>query len=258
MIDICERNNDMLVYSIGNEETVEEIKRNIICPNGLLHDFKELIYEVCTEHYRLYTEAYNETIKRNVLVYLIEDEDDLAFMSQVYNIPGRKITDVEFVIFISERFLLDNEIIFKCILGHELAHVDFYNLPKYNSHGAQDRYPFIEIYCDLKGYELVNNSQAIRENVKTIKRQIGINNKREIELRFTFLRLFLKRIVDSRMLYKYIERNYLRHMEKLESIVEFHDERMYDYKIVERKYWSDVKEKKFIDYCSSLLQKYIA
>ena len=257
MVNIVERNNDMLVYSIGNEETVEEIKRNIICPNGLLNDFEELIYEAATEHYRLYTEVYNETIKRNVLIYLIEDEDDMAFISQAYNIPGRKMTDVEFVIFISEHFLLDNEVAFKCILGHELAHIDFYNLPKYNSHGAQDRYPFIEIYCDLKGYELVNDKNSIKDNVQIIKKQIGNFKNREIELRHTFIRLFLNGTVDSEFVKKYIEKNYLNHMNYLEKVVEYHDMVIYSDRFKDRKRWSEKAQFRLSEYGVSLLRKYI-
>lgn len=257
MVDIVERNMDMLNYEVMNEEIINKIVENIICPNGLLNDFNELIYEAGTEHYRLYKEVYSSSINKNALVYLIEDEDDIAFMSQVYNIPGRDMTDVEFVIFISEHFLIDNEVAFNCILGHELAHIDFYNLPKYNSHGAQDRYPFIEIYCDIKGFEFVNNKDDIRDNVQTIKKQIGIAKTREIELRYTFIRLFLKGLVDSEFIRMYIEKNYLSHMSYLEKVVEYHDDVIYNYKINERKRWSKDIEYKFAKYGIRLLNKYI-
>lgn len=257
MVNIVERNMDMLNYEVENKELRDKIVENIICPNGLLNDFNELTYEACTEHYRLYKEIYSDSINRNVLVYLIEDEDDIAFMSQAYNIPGRDVSDVEFVIFISEHFLIDNEVAFNCILGHELAHIDFYNLPKYNSHGAQDRYPFIEVYCDIKGFEFVNDKDAIKDNIQTIKKQIGIAKLREIELRFTFIRLFLKGLVDSEFIRLYIEKNYLKHMDYLEKVVEHHDEVIYNYKVNERKRWSKDIEHKFIEYGVSLLTKYI-
>lgn len=257
MVNIVERNMDMLNYEVENKELIDKIVKNIICPNGLLNNFDELIYEACIEHYRLYTEVYSDSINRNVLVYLIEDEDDIAFMSQAYNIPGRDVSDVEFVIFISEHFLIDNEVAFNCILGHELAHIDFYNLPKYNSHGAQNRYPFIEVYCDIKGFEFVNDKDAIKDNIQTIKKQIGIAKLREIELRFTFIRLFLKGLVDSEFIRLYIEKNYLKHMDYLEKVVEHHDEVIYNYKVNERKRWSKDIEQKFIEYGVSLLTKYI-
>lgn len=257
MVNIVERNMDMLNYEVVNEDIINKIVENIICPNGLLNDFNELIYEAGTEHYRFYMEIYVESINRNVLVYLIEDVDDIAFMSQSYNIPNRDITDVEFVIFISEHFLIDNETAFKCILGHELAHVDFYNLPKYNSHGAQDRYPFIEIYCDIKGLEFVNNKEAIRNNMQIIKRQIGVYKTREIELRFIFIRLYLKGLVNSDTIRMYIEKNYLQHMQYLEKVMEHHDEILYNYKVNERKRWSKDIESKFIEFSISLINKYI-
>lgn len=257
MVDIVERNTDMLNYEVKDNVLINKILKNIICPNGLLNDFNELVYEVGTEHYRLYTEVYSASINRNVLVYLIEDEDNVACMSQVYNIPKRDVFDVEFVIFISEHFLIDNEVAFKCILGHELAHIDFYNLPKYNSHGAQNRYPFIEIYCDIKGFEYINDKKAIKDNIQIIKRQIGIAKTRENELRFTFIRLFLKGLVDSEFIRIYIEKNYLQHMQYLEKVVEFHDEIIYNYKVNERKKWSKDIEFKFIEYGVSLLSKYI-
>lgn len=257
MVDIVERNMDMLKYEVVNEELVDKIAKNIICPNGLLNDFNELIYEAGTEHYRLYKEVYSSSINKNVFVYLIEDEDDIAFMSQVYNVPGRDITDVEFAIFISEHFLIDNEVAFNCILGHELAHIDFYNLPKYNSLGAQERYPFIEIYCDIKGFEFVNDRDAIINNIRTIKKQIGIAKTRENELRFTFIRLFLKGLVDSEFVRMYIEKNYLNHMEYLEKVMEFYDNVIYNYKNNERKRFSKDNELKFAEYCMRLLTKYI-
>lgn len=257
MVDIVERNIDMLNYEVENKELIDKIVKNILCPNGLLNDFNELIYEMGTEHYRMYKEVYSDSINRNAFVYLIEDEDDIACMSQVYNIPGRDMTDVEFVIFISEHFLIDNEVTFNCILGHELAHIDFYNLPKYNSHGAQDRYPFIEIYCDIKGFEFVNDKDAIRNNIQTIKKQIGVSKVRENELRFTFIRLFLKGLADSEFVRMYIEKNYLNHMEYLEKVVEFYENVVYNYKIIGSVRWTKDVESKFIEYCRRLLTKYI-
>ena len=58
MVDIVERNMDMLNYEVMNEEIINKIVENIICPNGLLNDFNELICEAGTEHYRLYKEVY--------------------------------------------------------------------------------------------------------------------------------------------------------------------------------------------------------
>lgn len=257
MVNIVERNIDMLNYEVMDKNITDKIVENIICPNGLLNNFNELIYEIGTEHYRLYKEIYSDSINRNAFVYLIEDEDDIAFVSQVYNIPGRDITDVEFAIFISEHFLIDNEVAFNCILGHELAHIDFYNLPKYNSHGAQDRYPFIEIYCDIKGFEFVNDKDAIRNNIQTIKKQIGVSKVRENQLRFTFIRLFLKGLVDSKFVSMYIEKNYLNHMEYLEKVVEVYENVVYNYKIIGSERWSKDIELKFIEYCRRLLTKYI-
>ena len=257
MVDIVERNIDMLNYGVMNEDIINKIVENIICPNGLLNDFNDLIYEVGTEHYSMYKEVYSDSINRNVLVYLIEDVDDVAFMSQVFSIPGRDMTDVEFVIFISEHFLIDNEVVFNCILGHELAHIDFYNLPKYNSHNAQNRYPFIEIYCDIKGFEFVNDKDVIRNNIQIIKKQIGIAKTRENELRFTFIRLFLKGLADSEFVRMYIEKNYLNHMEYLEKVVEFYENVMCNYRINERSRWTKDDKSKFIEYCERVLTKYI-
>ena len=257
MVDIIERNMMLLNYEVKDKDLIDKIVKNIICPNGLLNDFDELVYEAGTEHYSFYMEVYSDSINRNVLVYLVEDEDDIAFMSQAYNIPNRDKSDVEFVIFISEHFLIDNEIAFKCILGHELAHIDFYNLPKYNSHSVQNRYPFIEIYCDIKGFEFVNDKDAIRKNFQIIKKQIGIARTREIELRFTFIRLFLKGLVDSEFVRMYIEKNYLNHMEYLEKVIEFHDNLIYNFKTNERKKWSKDLEFKFKEYGISLLNKNI-
>lgn len=258
MVNIVKRNMDALNYGVMNENTINKIVENIICPNGLLNDFNDLIYEVGTEHYRMYKEVYVDSINRNALVYLIEDEDDIAFMSQVYNIPGRDMTDVEFAVFISEHFLIDNEVAFNCILGHELAHIDFYNLPKYNDLlTVQERYPFIEIYCDIKGFEFINDKEIIRNNIYIIKKQIGIAKTRENELRFTFIRLFLKGLVDSEFVRMYIEKNYSNHMEYTEKVVKKYENVICNYRINERNRWSKDIELKFAEYCRRLLTKYI-
>jgi hypothetical protein len=179
-------------------------------------------------------------------------------VSQVYNIPGRDMTDVEFAIFISEQFLINNEVAFNCILGHELAHIDFYNIPKYDDMlVVQERYPFIEIYCDIKGFEFINDKELIRNNIHTIKKQIGIVKTRENELRFTFIRLFLKGLVDSEFVRMYIEKNYLNHMEYSEKVVKHYKNVVCSYRIDKRSRWSKDIELKFAEYCLRLLNKYI-
>ena len=103
----------------------------------------------------------------------------------------------------------------------------------------------------------MNNKDGIRDNVQTIKKQIGITKTREIELRFTFIRLFLNGLVDSEFIRMYIEKNYLSHMTYLEKVVEYHDVVIYNYKINERKRWSKDVELKFAEYGIRLLTKYI-
>ena len=220
MVNIRKENIDYL----RKECEIDESDINIILSsapfsNSYLYDFYDVIYEFEIDEYELYEVRYNETIKQDVFIFKIDCVDiESAFMTQVFNIPGLdNWTDVKFAVFISLE-IMEDELKYNYMLGHELAHIDFYNLPRFDDHLLQERYSIIEAYCDVKSLENITDKDTRMKSFEFMVNQFEdyptdcYDLIREREIRVMFARLFLKGKISSETIHSYICENYLKHM----------------------------------------------
>ena len=224
MIDMNERNYDYLKGMNVSESDIEIIMSNIPIKGGKIFDFKEITFDGEIKDYKLSKIIYHDNTKQSINVYLIDMDYFEAFEFQGYNVPGRNFTDVVTCIMISKKFYELGETVFYAVLGHEIAHLDFENLPKFNDHVYQTRYSIIEVYCDIKGVEMFCNRKEVEKSLSKIINTICPSNykrnkgeAREVELRKKFLRLYVQGKINSKMIGEYINKNYLNHMNYIEQ-----------------------------------------
>jgi hypothetical protein len=206
-------------------------------PESYLYSFDDIEYEFDIIDYSLHDKIYDERIKQDIYVYeTIVDEIKDGFMAQTYNIRevGNPLT-VRFCVFLSDD-VVEDKILYKYMLGHELAHIDLFDLPKYDKHYNQYRYVITEAYCDVKsleGMEDLEERQAvydmIMEDISSIGEIDEVRNIRESEIRRCLMREFMKGRITSKDIYKYIIDNYDRHMKYLDDVKDEHMKLMEHY-----------------------------
>ena len=261
MVIMHEENIDYLKRLQVNEEDIEIIMDNIIFKEERIFDFRENIFNNDVQDYELFEIIYHKKSKQFVNVYIENSEEYDAFEFQAYNIPGRKFTDVGICIMISRKFYDTDKTLFYAVLGHELAHIDFSNLVKFNDHSFQNRYSILEAYCDIKGVEMFCNKEDVKKSLQIIIESIcppeQITNKsisREIEIRKMLLRLYLKGKINSEIIAVYINNNYLKHM----LFIEHNDDRYYELysKFNDTSKWSKDARRRLMYYKDYTVNKY--
>ena len=268
MIDVYERNMDYLCGMELSSCEIEEITANIIFNEFMLYDFKDLMFEEDITDYEISEIIYHKESKQFVNVYVFDADYYDAFVFQAYNIPGRNYTDVGACIMISKAFCALNNVVYKAVLGHELAHLDHEakQFKKFDDSQLQMRYSLIEVYCDIKGFELLCNTQEIEENLSDIIDTICPNYRtldtffdspkiREIELRKTFMRLYIKGKINSETIANYIDKNYLKHMYFINKNAAYYDYLAYE-KYNDKSKWSKTARVRFMDYSYKVVNKY--
>lgn len=206
-------------------------------PESYLYSFDDIEYEFDIIDYSLHDKIYDERIKQDIYVYeTIVDEIKDGFMAQTYNI--REIDNpltVRFCVFLSDD-VVEDKVLYKYMLGHELAHIDLFDLPKYDKHYNQYRYVITEAYCDVKSLEGMKDLEErqavydiIMEDIKSIGDIDDVRNKRESEIRRSLMREFMKGRITSKDIYEYIIDNYDRHMKYLDDVKDEHTKLMEHY-----------------------------
>lgn len=230
MINIYEENINYL-RDLCDDEELNQVMESAKFPNSFIYNFWEVIDDFNIMSFELYEEMYSDVLGKNVLIYKIQHSNaDIAFLTQLFDVPDvPDCFETRFAMFISEE-MTEDEIFYKHVVGHEIAHLDFFDLPEFDDHEFQERYPFIEAYCDLKSLEIMNKDNdtdkyyALVRMMDNIKENVGeymddVDTIREYEIRSKFMRLAIKGKLTSKMVANYINKNYIRHMEYLSNNV---------------------------------------
>lgn len=233
MMNIYEENVNYL-RDLCDDEELNQVIESAKFPDAFIYNYYEVIDDFNIVGCELYEEIYSDVLENTVLVYKIKHlYSDMAFLVQVFDVPDvPNCFETRFVMFISEE-MVEDKIFYKHVVGHEIAHLDFYHLPEFDEHEYQERYPFIETYCDLKALENIDNKtdkyhilQKLMETMKDVDENIldEIDAEREYEIRTKFMRLAIKGKITSEMVANYINRNYIRHMEYLSKAAKEYEE----------------------------------
>lgn len=261
MVNMYERNMDYLKRLNVSEDDINTIMNNIIFKEEKIFDFKVSMFENEVYSYELFEVIYHEGSKQFINIYIENSLEFDAFEFQSYNIPGRKFTDVGMCVVISKKFYNTNKTLFYAVLGHEIAHMDFSNLVKFNDHSYQNRYSILEAYCDVKGLEMFCNKEDVKKSLDVIINSIypleRIPNKligRELEIRKSMIRLYLKGKINSETIANYINNNYLNHM----LFIEHNDEKNYEVysKFNNISKWSKNARRRLTSYRDYIANKY--
>ena len=232
MVNVYEENLTYLNYMGYTKDEIDEIMSTFKFENAFVYNFIDILDEFDIEHFKLYDMVFSDTLNQSVFVYSIEcNYEQFAFMSPLVEIPDNQDPlEVRFAIFLTED-IIENELFYKHVLGHELAHIDFYDLPEYDDHECQNRYPIIESYCDIKSLDLVETDEdkyeilnLLMESIKSEDMYYDVVSLREYEIRTKFMRLAIKGKLNAEMVGKYIKDNYIRHMEYLSENMKKYDE----------------------------------
>lgn len=232
MVNVYEENLTYLNYMGYTKDEIDEIMSTFKFENAFVYNFIDILDEFDIDGFKLHDMVFSDTLNQSVFVYSIEcNYGQFAFMSPLVEIPDNQdALEVRFAIFLTED-IIENELFYKHVLGHELAHIDFYDLPEYDDHECQDRYPIIESYCDIKSLDLVETDEdkyeilnLLMESIKSEDMYYDVVSLREYEIRTKFMRLAIKGKLNSEMVGKYIKDNYTRHMEFLSENMKKYDE----------------------------------
>lgn len=225
MLNVYEDNLEYL-KDVCYDYEIEQVLDSLIIKNSYVYKFIDLIYDFDIDEYVLYDIVKIKGYDKPVYVYSVDCYDnELACLVQSFYIPHIvNDLDVHFVAFISNE-IIEDELQYRYILGHELAHIDFLHLDKYEDHAFQERFHLIEAYCDIKSLD----------SIKDIKTEAYVNMMKEQEIdenmynyfysvkerlvRRRLLRLYMKGKLTVEMLYNYIIHNYDRHMKQYEQYV---------------------------------------
>lgn len=232
--------NWCLDNGIGEEDedkVCDIIINSAAFPESYLYAFDDIEFEFDIHDYSLHDVIYDERINQDIYIYeTLVDEIKDGFMAQAFNI--REIDSqltARFCVFLSED-VVENKLLYKYMLGHELAHIDLFDLPKYDKHYNQYRYVITEAYCDVKSLENITDLnerqevyEMIMEDIKSIGEIDEVRNIRESEIRRSLMREFMKGRVTSKDIYQYVIDNYKRHMEYLDKVKDEHDKLLEHY-----------------------------
>lgn len=224
--------------SYEDEDMVcESILDSAPFPESYLYTFDDIEYEFDIHDYKLHDKIYDTRLQQYIYVYetLVDEKKD-GFMAQTFNI--REVygqLQVRFCVFLSED-IVENKALYDFMLGHELAHIDLFDLPKYDNHYNQYRYVLTEAYCDVKSLENITDLNERREacgmilsEIRSIGKIDEVRNIRESEIRTSLIRGFMKGKIASKDIYKYIKENYDKHMLYLDEVKDKHTKLMDHY-----------------------------
>ena len=224
MINVYEENLEYL-KDVCYEDEVNQVLDSLIIKNSFVYKFDDLIYEFDIDNYVLYDIIKIKGYDKPVYIYSVDCYgEEFACLSQSFYIPHViDDLDVHFVAFISCD-IIEDELKYKYVLGHELSHIDFLHLDKYDNHTFQKRYHLIEAYCDVKSLSLFLDGEEkqkayvdmINDNKVDVNSRNCIYNIKERLIRTRMMKLYMKGKINVGMLYKYIINNYERHMNEYE------------------------------------------
>ena len=226
-IDITNKNLWYLQDIGYNLSEINKIIESAPFPNQFIYDFNEVAgswgsWGSVKFKYR----TYNDTIKQYIYIYELDDIEGYGCVSQVFDIPEENNElNTRLAIGLSYDVFKD-DCKLKYTLGHEIAHIDLFHLPEYTNHPYQMRYSLIEAYCDVKAIESIEDREEQVKAFRYIKDYLlsltdgAYDTRRENEIRFACVRLYLKGKLTSKMLYDYIITHYEQHMQLLDRNME--------------------------------------